>query len=284
MTMTDRRTTRHSGHRFGTRWITAVALVTTALAAVPAHSAPIAVEVEAVRPEKPKHPTHRFLKANSDWLRARYDLLREKPLHRRGLAADIDPRYLAYRDMLAAILQAEDSVRTADNANERRQLLRSITELGRLETELDQMERLLAGQRDRLGVLQRDFTGDQRTALVVVLSGYPTGSEVTGVTVVLEEGSRLTAPLTADQRASLGRGGIVQVFHGFVEPREQVVEVIVAGDRWPAGSTGFVTLDPARDRLTFLRLDLAGVEPAAGAASMRASTWLHDTTLADGDD
>lgn len=242
------------------------------------------VEVVAVRPKKPKHVTLKFLKDNRDWLRARFDLLREKPVARRGLAEAIDPRYLEYRGMLAAILAAEDSVRASESARERQDLLRSITELGRLETQLDQMERLLADQRGRLGVLQRDFTGDQRTALVVVLSGHPASSAVSQVTVTLEDGSRLSAPLSAEQRVSLERGGIVQVFHGFVEPREQVFEVTISGDAWAAGDAGFVTLDPARDRITFLRLDLSTLDPVAGARSIQASAWLHDDHLADGED
>jgi hypothetical protein len=76
---------------------------------------------------------------------------------------------------------------------------------------------------------------------------------------------------------------VVQIFHGFVEPREQVVEVAITGERWPAGDTGFVTLDPARDRLTLLRLDLSSVQPERGAASIQANTWLHDARLHPGD-
>lgn len=241
------------------------------------------VTVERVRPKKEKHPTLRFLKENRDFIRARYDLLRQKPGGDRGDAGEVDPRFLAYQEMLRDLFAARDSVGAADDSLQRRQLLASITELGRLEDQLDLMDRLLADQRTRLGVLQEDFTGRQMTALVVVLSGYPAEAALSRVSVTLEDGDTLTVPLTDEHRAALRKGGVVQVFHGFIEPREQVVEVAIAGERWPAGDPGFVTLDPARDRLTLLRLDLSTVRPEGGAASIQASTWLHDARLHPGD-
>ena len=242
-----------------------------------------AVKVERVRPEREKEPTLRFLKENRDFIRARYDLLRQKPDGLLGDAGEIDPRFLAYQEMLRDLFAARDSVTVAEDSLKRQALLASITDLGRLETQLDLMDRLLTEQRARLGVLQDDFTGRQQTALVVVLSGYPADAPVSQVTITLEDGDTLSVPLTAEHRASLQRGGIVQVFHGFVEPREQVVEIAISGDRWPAGDKGFVTLDPARDRLTLLRLDLSPVQAVRGAPSIQANTWVHDTRLHPGD-
>ena len=259
--------------------------VALALAATPAARAQETeqVTVERVRPTKEKYPTLRFLRENRDFIRARYDLLKEKPIHRQGGADAIDPRFLAYQRMLSEILAANDSLAAAEEARARRELFTSVTELGRLEEQLDLMERLLAEQRTRLGVLQADFTGRQQTALVVVLSGYPASAAVERVSITLEDGDTLTVPLSDEHRASLRKGGVVEIFHGFVEPREQVVEVAITGDRWPAGDAGFVTLDPARDRLTLLRLDLSTVRPERGAASIQANTWLHDARLQPGD-
>lgn len=245
--------------------------------------APTRVKVERVRPRKEKLATLRFLKENRDFIRARFDLLRQKPDGGLGDAGQIDPRFLAYQAMLRGVFAARDSVAAADDSLQRLALLASITDLGRLESQLDVMERLLADQRGRLGILQEDFTGRQQTALVVVLSGYPAGAEVSQVAITLEDGDTLRVPLSAEHRASLQKGGIVQVFHGFVEPREQVVEVAITGDRWPGGDSGFVTLDPARDRLTLLRLDLSSVQADRGAASIEANTWLHDARLHPGD-
>jgi uncharacterized tellurite resistance protein B-like protein len=236
------------------------------------------VRVERVRPQREKHPTLRFLKQNIGFLRAELDRLREHALPQSGAAGAIDLRFLAYRELLAQIMSADDSVSTADDARRRSDLLQSITQLGELESHLDRLDRELAEQRDRLALVQRDFTGDQRTALVVMMSGYPEGPTLTQVTVTLEDGSPLTIPISDPDRETLKTGGVIQIFHGFVEPREQVVEVAVAGDRWPTGDAGYVTLDPARDRLTLLRLDLRGVSDR-GTADIHASTWLNDERI-----
>jgi hypothetical protein len=246
------------------------------------HAAP--VRVERVRPKHEKLRTLGFLKDNRDFVRARLDLLREKPLAFHAGAEPIDPRFLAYGAMLDEVRASRDSTATLEDTRQRRELLTSVTELGRLESELDQMDRLLAAQRTRLSALQEDFTGRQRTSLAVVVSGYPQGAPVTSISLTIEGGSTVTIPLTADEQASLARGGALEVFHGLVEPREQVLEVALAGERWPAGDKGFVTLEPPRDRMTFLKLDLAPVQPAGGATSIAASTWLHDDDpKADGD-
>ena len=110
---------------------------------------------------------------------------------------------------------------------------------------------------------------------MVVVSGDP-GDGVVEIAITLENGGRLTVPLYVQQREALKRGGVVEVFHGFVEPRQQVVEVGLTGPSCPAGDHGYVSLDPTRDRLTFLRLDLSSVQPGQGAASIRATTWLHE--------
>jgi len=274
------------GHLSGCRAIMGLAALAVLVAGpVPARAQETEpVTVERLRPKHEKHATLRFLRENRDFIRARYDLLRQRAGGERGEAGEIDPRFLAYQEMLQDLFSAQGSVATQNDSLARRQLLASITELGSLEDQLDVMDSLLADQRTRLGVLQADFTGRQRTALIVVLSGYPSKAGVDRVTVTLEDGDTLTVPLTDPHRASLRKGGVVQIFHGFVEPREQVVEVAIIGERWPRGTKGFVTLDPARDRLTLLRLDLSSVEPNRGAASIQASKWLHDPRPYTGDD
>ena len=268
--------------RRGAALLAALACTVTALPA--AHAEPVqSVKVERVRPEQEKHPTLRFLKENRDFIRARFDLLRQKPGGMIGDAGEIDPRFLAYQQMLRDLMAARDSVTVAGDSLARQQLLASINDLGRLENQLDLMDRLLADQRTRLGILQEDFAGRQLTALMVVVSGWSAESPVSQVRIGLEGGDTLTVPLTPEQRLSLQKGGVVQIFHGFVEPREQVVEVAITGDRWPAGDTGYVTLDPARDRLTLLRLDLSTLRSDQGAPSIQANTWLHDPRLHPGD-
>lgn len=237
------------------------------------------VQVERVRPKKEKHATLRFLKENRDFIRARFDALREKERVRRVDAGEIDPRFLAYQDMLADILAARDSVTTILYEQQKHELFQSVTRLGDLERQLDLLGRLLGEQRSRLGVLQADFTGDQRTALMIVLSGDAKDVTLSEIDIVLDDGERVTIPLSEAQRESMRRGGFIEILHELVEPREQVVEVVVRADRWPAGDSGFVTLDPARDRLTLLRLDLSALGPATGTSGIRATTWIHESGL-----
>ena len=237
----------------------------------------IEVRVERVKPKREKYPTLRFLKANRDFIRGRYDRLSEKVVQTKGEAEPIDPRFLAYREMLARIAAGRDSIRRVEDLRQREQLLASVTELGQLESQLDVMETELSEQQTRLATIEHDFAGDQRTALMVVLSGYPSDATLTQVAIALEDGAVFNVPLSEDQRATLRHGGVVQVFHGLVEPRDQVLTVSVSGDRWPAGDAGYVQLDPERDRLTLLKLDLSTLHAAQGASSIQASTWLHDS-------
>jgi hypothetical protein len=118
---------------------------------------------------------------------------------------------------------------------------------------------------------------------MVLLRGYPREAPLTEVALTVGDGATLRVPLSPEQRAALEQGGVIEIFHGFVEPRQQVIEVQLTGSAWPAGESGFVTLDPARDRLTFLRLDLSTVQPAPGGTGMRGSTWLHEGENPSGD-
>ncbi len=285
----DRTRDRRSGTAHAHAWLTTVVAAlgvgVALLSTVPAARAQevTEVKVERVKPNKEDHPTLQFLKANRDFIRARFDLLREKTTARQGDAADIDPRFLAYQKMLAEIQTARESVVVANSQQQRLELFASITQLGTLETRLDVMERLLAEQRARLGVLQNDFTGDQQTALLVVVTGHPTDAGLGGFGIALDDREPLSVALSPEQRATLERGGTVEVFHGFVEPREQVIKISVTGDRWPASESGYATLDPTRDRLTLLRLDLSGMDAGRGAPSIQASTWLHSAGTPSGD-
>jgi hypothetical protein len=260
--------------------LAALPLVPTAAhAAEQASTTVTEVRLERVKPAKEKYPTLRFLKENRDFIRERFDRLRERTVEHREATGPIDPRFLEYQRMLAAIHAGQDSASASEDARKRWQLYDSVTELGDLERQLDQLERLLAEQRGRLGILQADFEGDQRTALMVVLTGDPGARAPGELALALDDRAPVTLALSSEQLESLRRGGAVEVFHGFVEPREQVVEVALAGGAWPAADPAYLTLEPARDRLTLLRLDLRGLDPGQGAASLQAALWLHDTRI-----
>lgn len=252
------------------------ALLLAALAAPAAFAAeapgetPVEVRVLRVKPDRPKSPTLRFLGANRDYLRAELDRLRVKNVRVRGEAAAIDPRFLRFGEMVAAAHAAGDSAAAADSARAGKDLFASVTELGGLEDELDQLDRALARQRERLGVLQADFAGAQRTALAVVLSGWPGGDAPQPLVIALEDGTQETVNLTPDQCDALRAGGAVQVLHRLIEPREQAFAVTFGG-----GAPGWVELDPARDRLNLLRLDLTRLA-AADPASVAATAWVLD--------
>lgn len=232
------------------------------------------VTVERERPVREKLPTLRFLKANRDFIRGRFDRLRQDARESAAGAGDLDPRFLRYRKLLAEVATDKDSVTLSSDARERAALFSSVTDLGALERELDQMERLLDAQRARLGVLQNDFAGRQRTELDMLVTGGALAGRLDSVVVTLEDGSRVTSGLNETQRQSLKHGGAFEVFRGLVEPREQTLEVALVGEGWSAVGHGFITLEPARDRLTFLKLDLAQAHPARGITSVAASTWL----------
>ena len=249
-------------------------------ASAQAQGAVTEVRVERERPPKEKVETLRFLKDNRDFIRARFDLLKQTLVQRRGAAVAIDPRFLGYQSMVAEIMSARDSVALAEDARRKLDLLRSITDLGQLESQLDLLDRLLDGQRGRLARLQADFTGRQRTALVVVLSGLPEGAAPSKVAITLDDGTTVSDSLSGDQQQALRQGGVVQIFHGFIEPRVQVIQVALTGGGWKPADSGFVTLDPPRDRFSFLRFDLSSASPARGPSSLRATTWPNDTKQA----
>ena len=257
--------------------------VTPASPAAPApEPAVTVVKVESVKPRREKLPTLRFLKANRDFVRARFDRPRREPRREAARAGELEPRFLAYRGLLAEIASAKDSVSAVAEARERAALFASVSELATLERELDLMERLLESQRTRLAVLQADFAGRQRTELAILLTGHALAGRVDSVAVRLEDGSLHTAVLDSTQRGSLRKGGALELFHGLVEPREQVLEITLHGEGWSLTGPGHVTLEPRRDQLTFLKLDLSQAQPKQGLSSLVAGTWCLDASVPPG--
>src|SRR5262245_39081594 len=236
------------------------------------------VEVERERPVREKLPTLRFLRANRDFIRARFDRLRTESRAMRAGAGNVDPRFLQYRQLLAEIAAGKDSVTVASDARERQGVFTSVEDLAALERELDMMEQLLDKQRTRLGYLQADFAGRQRTELDLVITGGTLAGRVDSVRVTLEDGTSVASGLTETQRGSLQHGGALEVFRGLVEPRVQVIEIALMGEGWSATGHGFVTIEPVRDRLTFLKFDLSQASYKVGIGSLAASTWLLDAS------
>jgi hypothetical protein len=186
----------------------------------------------------------------------------------------IDERWLRWKEMAAAIAVARDTVRAEHEATPERELLSSVTELAELEAELNLMEKILVDQRHRLLLLEEDFLGSQETALVVLIKGL--SDKEAPVSIELrEESDVVNVSLTAEQRASLERGGIAQIYHEFVEPREHVFTVRFAGNAWDETNALAVTFEAARDRLTFLELDLSRLDRDGEALGLLTSVWYR---------
>jgi len=230
------------------------------------------VKVDRVRPMRPKHPTLRFLRENRDFLRARLDLLRATRSEHPGGTDALDPRWLTYQSILSGASAGHDSVTAADDRQARRTLLTHIEELSDLEQELDGMDKVLDGQAGRLTALDADFAGRQQTALLLLLKGHPAEGAPAALRIAFEDSTVLDITLTPEQRSALANGGIAELHHGFIEPREQVIELSVA--RGTAAEHGWITLAPARDRLTFLQIDISELDGPDATRHLRAGSWV----------
>ncbi len=221
--------------------------------------------------KKDKKPTLRFLNENKDFLRAQLDLLRRIARDRDGEAEILSDRDLMFRDMLSDILAAQDTVAIERAKMEQWELMQSVTELGELEAQMDLMAKLLDEQQQRLALLEDDFVGRQETAIVLLIKGFPADGPAALVFGQAENG-RLTVPLTEAQRASLAQGGIAQIFHEFVEPRELSWDLTFEGEGWSDRPAQTLTVTPARDRMTFVQLDLEQLEATSNLA-LATTTW-----------
>jgi hypothetical protein len=220
------------------------------------------VEVEHADPQLPKKSTLRFLRENRDFLRAQLDRLRQTERKQDGDARELSARDLFLRDLLARIEASEDSLLREQALLAQREFLASVSELGELEQQLDELEALLIAQRARLGELEGDYLERQQTALMLILEGAPQG-EVPDTWIVREPGDRTwRVSLNEAQKQALREGGAAQLLHEFVEPRTMHLTLVAEGEAfadWPAWQ---LEVAPARDRLTLVRLDFS--QPKSG--------------------
>lgn len=228
------------------------------------------IKVEREKPKREKHETVQFLRDNVAFLRSRIDALREKAIQRDSEGDELDPRYLAFIDMLE---QREDAEARLGGAAQRDSLLESIADLAAIEAHLEELEQMLADQEMRLLYLHEDYVGHQQTSLVVLLEGVPQ-VPLTAITVRFEGGADVRIPFDTDVQTVLQRDGLVQLFHDYMEPREQWVELTLVT---PQGALvpGYVELAPVRDRLNYLRFDISGFQATAGPESLEATLWAQ---------
>jgi len=235
------------------------------------------IEIQRVKPERLQKPTLRFLHENLQFLRARLDPLREVREIETQRIGELDPsllRYLALGRSLAADEQQRADLKV--NGADREALLRSVSALAAFEEELDRMSALLDSATARVAILEEDFLERQETVLLCLVRGG-SGPLPDQITMRSEDGRAASVSIDAADARVLRNGGMIQVWHDFLEPREQTLQLSV-GSSTRGTDIGYMRLDPARDRLNVLEIDLSqGVELA------RASLWWHPDPSSRGD-
>ena len=233
------------------------------------------LEVERDETKAPKQPSLRFLKDHRVFVRSQLDKLSTRVTREHtSNAALIDERFLHLQEMSEAIAAARDTIGAEQALASERALFASVGQLATLEASLNLMDSLLTDQRNRLLWLERDFLGHQETSLVIVIRGVPDGNVPERI-VISEELDITRVELTAEQCASLAQGGIAQIYHEFVEPRAHSIEVRLEGNAWSASPASVVTLDAARDRLTFLELDLSRLDREQANQGLVTRVWYR---------
>jgi hypothetical protein len=243
--------------------------------AAPGDSVIETLEVKRAEIRTPEHESLRFLKDHRVFVRAQLDRLRTQVTREHTNTAEmLDARYLKLQEMSAAIAAAQDTIGGEAAIAAQRSLFASVTELGKLEASLDLMDSLLVDQRGRLLWLEKDFLGHQETALVIVIRGVPGRDLPSGVSIA-EDGDVTQIPLSPEDCASLAKGGIAQVYHEFVEPRDHALQVRFEGGAWATRPACVVTLSAARDRLTFLELDLSRLDREQASQGLVTRVWYR---------
>jgi hypothetical protein len=244
-------------------------------APAPADSVIETLEVKKAESKAPERASLRFLKDHRVFVRAQLDRLRTQVTREHTQSAEVlDARYLKLQEMSAAIAAAQDTIGGEEAMAAQRALFASVTELGQLEASLDLMDSLLVDQRRRLLWLEQDFLGHQETALVIVIRGLPGRDLPTGIAIA-EDGEVTHTALSAEQCASLANGGVAQIYHEFVEPRAHALEVRLEGGAWDTVPASTVALETARDRLTFLEMDLSRLDREQTSRGLITRVWYR---------
>ncbi len=256
-----------------------MALVTfagAAAAADPAGTSPeeMQVEIEAIDRNDHAPRTLRFLHENRAFLRSQLDRLR-MTVHWKDLSArPLSARQEWLRSLGARLDAANDSLDLQRAAVDRRQLLARIEELAAVEDQLDALDSLLAEQAARLVEIDADYTGRQETALALLATGLPEDGE-SCVALVIDaiDGETVRVRLDERMRQALATGAVAELLHDFVEPRALQWSLRAEYADGRVVDLGHVSLQPTRDRLTFVELDLR--QPPDDSGRRPAHIWIR---------
>lgn len=216
------------------------------------------VSIERQKEDDGKVESLQFLKENRAFFRAQLDLLRQTfGAFHYSTGDGLDPRSLMLKELLAQGRAHADSAALATSNGRARTLLDSVAELAELEAEMNRMDEMLTLQTERLAKLEEDFAGRQETALIVLLAGAESRGAPEEILFREEGGDLYRVSLNSAERASLAEGGLAQLFHSFVEPRELHFTVSCRGEGWADAPEARLVVAPERDRLNFLQLNLA---------------------------
>jgi hypothetical protein len=235
----------------------------------------VEIKVERSKIDTPDLPSLRFLKDNRDFLRSQLDRLKQVEQRREFQAQALSARDLLYRRLAAEIAAGSDSLATARSLAAQRELLRSVSGLGELERELDALEQMLLAQRDRFQLIENDYVGRQETALLVLLNGFPQG-EAPDALVLVEAGeAEWRIELSDAQKESLRHGGAARLVYEFVEPRNTILQMSFEGAAFALTPPLQLEIDPMRDRLNMLEIDLSGLLANAKTPDVSSRSWAR---------
>ena len=236
------------------------------------------VKVEREKPDRTKKPSLLFLQENLDFLRSQIDGVYWSEEARAERAGAIDPTWIRYLELDHELDSATDQLdrEAADLATDR--LLESVGELAEVESRIQSLAALLDDHEARLTELHEDYVDDHVTSLVVLASGYPDW-RLDGLRLRRDDGRETVVSLDRELESVLHQGGVIEIDHEFVEPREQVLELVIPASTDQEGMSVYLRLDPARDRLHFLQLDLSTFRLGEDTSAWKGETWSRPTSF-----
>lgn len=246
-------------------------LLLSSIAASVSAGTPEVPTIRVERQELEANESLRFLRENREFLRGQLDRLRTRTEWHRSEARTLTARQQWLRGLGDELDAARDSLDRERVRLERRSLLQRIEELAAIETRLDHLDSLLSAQADRLHAIERDYLDRQETAMALLATGLP-DDEAVAILVHDVDGDPVRVALDAASRDALRRGAVATLLHDFVEPRQHELALSVERADGSVHGLGSLRIRTARDRLTFVQVDL---ESADDTETLASEVWTR---------